>query len=134
MTPFYFFKLGIKSLLKNQNIYLFYMHPWEVDPQQPKVFEASFLYKFRHYLNLKKTYVKLAKLIEHFRYCRFLTCAQYLNEIANLGLKAGMYDSEEKIGLGLLVRDIIWFFMCIQIMRFDSRRFSLVRLFIRKPA
>jgi uncharacterized membrane protein YphA (DoxX/SURF4 family) len=40
-------------------------------------------------------------------------------------------EGEERIGLGLLSRDIIWFFMCLQIMRFDSHRFSLSRFFRR---
>ena len=37
-------------------------------------------------------------------------------------------EGGEKVGIGLLSRDVIWFFMCLQIMRYDSRRFSLARL------
>jgi len=54
--------------------------------------------------------------------------------IRGIDISCGCFrpESEEKIGLGLLTRDIIWFFMCVQIMRFDSRRFSLSRLFPQK--
>jgi len=38
-------------------------------------------------------------------------------------------EGEERVGLGLLGRDIIWFFMCLHIMRFDSHRFSVSRFF-----
>ena len=43
-------------------------------------------------------------------------------------------DGGEKVGLGLLTRDIIWLFMCLQIMRYDSRRFSLARLLPKRAA
>ena len=82
MIPFFLFKFGIQSILNKDKAYLFYMHPWEIDPDQPRVNEASIVYKFRHYINLTKTYAKLSKLIEHFQRCRFITCNQYLKEIA----------------------------------------------------
>ncbi|MFQ5905416.1 MAG: MauE/DoxX family redox-associated membrane protein [bacterium] len=54
--------------------------------------------------------------------------------IRGIDISCGCFrpESEEKIGLGLLIRDIIWLFMCVQIMRFDSSRFSLSRLFPRR--
>jgi putative oxidoreductase len=48
-----------------------------------------------------------------------------------IDISCGCFRAEggERIGAGLLIRDVIYFLMCLQIMRFDSRRFSLVRLF-----
>ncbi|MBW2002212.1 MAG: DUF3473 domain-containing protein, partial [Deltaproteobacteria bacterium] len=60
--------------------YLFYVHPWEIDPEQPKVNQASSFYKFRHYTNLSKTHRKISKLIKSFAHCNFVTCRQYLDE------------------------------------------------------
>ena len=80
LIPFPLFKIGIKFILGQENAYLFYFHPWEIDPEQPKVNQASSFYKFRHYINLNKTYSKLSKLIGSFRHQRFLTCKQYLDE------------------------------------------------------
>ena len=54
------------------------MHPWEVDPLQPKVSQASSIAKFRHYTNLNKTASKLSSFIEAFKDCSFITCYQYL--------------------------------------------------------
>jgi hypothetical protein len=52
LIPFALFKLGVESILKKENAYLFYMHPWEIDADQPRVNDASMFFRFRHYTNL----------------------------------------------------------------------------------
>jgi polysaccharide deacetylase family protein (PEP-CTERM system associated) len=81
LIPFSLFRLGVQSILRKQRAYLFYTHPWEIDPEQPKVKEASMFYRFRHYVNLKKTDSKLAKFMESFNEYRFITCRQYLEQM-----------------------------------------------------
>lgn len=44
-----------------------YLHPWEFDPDQPRV-EAPFFSRFRHYLNLDKTLPRLERLLARFRF------------------------------------------------------------------
>jgi hypothetical protein len=83
LIPLPLFKLGVQSSLKKRGAYLFYMHPWEIDPEQPKFSEASFIYKFRHYLNLNKTQSKLSSLIERFKTTSFVPCRQYLKDLIN---------------------------------------------------
>lgn len=39
-----------------------YFHPWEIDPDQPRIREAGLKSRFRHYLNLSRTEKKLQKL------------------------------------------------------------------------
>ncbi|QTA84823.1 XrtA system polysaccharide deacetylase [Desulfonema magnum] len=80
VIPFPFFKLGVRRVLQQDHAYVFYMHPWEIDTEQPRVNEASLLYKFRHYVNLKKTPLKLSALFETFKECSFVTCRKYLNK------------------------------------------------------
>ena len=46
---------------------IFYLHPWEIDPDQPRV-RASFLSRFRHYRNLAKTEPRLRRLLADFRF------------------------------------------------------------------
>lgn len=41
---------------------IFYFHPWEVDPDQPRVPNAGLRSRFRHYVNLHKTEDKLRVL------------------------------------------------------------------------
>ncbi len=51
---------------KEQQPYSFYFHPWEIDQDQPRMTGASAKSKFRHYVNLSKTYGKLEKLLQDF--------------------------------------------------------------------
>lgn len=44
-----------------------YLHPWEVDPEQPRQ-PLGGLRGFRHYVNLKKTLPKLDRLLGDFRF------------------------------------------------------------------
>jgi len=78
MMPFPLFKRGVQKLLKQDNAYLFYMHPWEIDPKQPRMREAALTYQFRHYVNLKRARSKLISLFRTFRECEFVSCRQYL--------------------------------------------------------
>ncbi len=83
IIPFSIFKRGVENILKKENAYPFYMHPWEIDPDQPRVDKASSSCKFRHYINLKNTFSKLTRFIEYFGQCRFVSCQQYLDKIAD---------------------------------------------------
>jgi polysaccharide deacetylase family protein (PEP-CTERM system associated) len=46
---------------------IFYMHPWEIDPDQPRL-RTSRLGRFRHYRNLDKTEDRLRALLSDFRF------------------------------------------------------------------
>ena len=48
--------------------FLFYVHPWELDPQQPRLKLASRLSQFRHYVNLASTERKLDLLLGQFAF------------------------------------------------------------------
>lgn len=49
---------------------LFYTHPWEIDPHQPRVPGAGRLSRFRHYNNLDKTFSRLRRLLADFAWDR----------------------------------------------------------------
>ncbi|MDY0011733.1 MAG: DUF3473 domain-containing protein [Rhodocyclaceae bacterium] len=49
---------------------IFYFHPWEVDPEQPRVQGASAKTRFRHYVNLHRTEARLARLLQDFTWGR----------------------------------------------------------------
>ena len=49
---------------------MFYFHPWEVDPAQPRVPGASLKSRFRHYVNLDRMEDKLDRLCSDFRWGR----------------------------------------------------------------
>ena len=79
LIPFPIFKLGMDLVLNKDKVFLFYSHPWEFDPDQPRVEQASKNFKFRHYINLNRTELKLTKLINTFYYYNFKTCSEYLD-------------------------------------------------------
>ncbi|MBK7630772.1 MAG: DUF3473 domain-containing protein [Ignavibacteriales bacterium] len=66
--PYIVFKSGINKILKDKGIYIFYIHPWEFDPDQPRVKDISLQYKFRHYTNLNKTESKFTKLLKDYSF------------------------------------------------------------------
>ena len=45
---------------------MFYFHPWEVDPEQPRVPSVSLKTRFRHYVNLEHMAGKLERLMDDF--------------------------------------------------------------------
>ena len=80
LIPFPVFKLGMNQVLNKDKAFLFYSHPWEFDPDQPRVEQASKSFKFRHYINLKRTQKKLESMIKNFKNLKFITCIDYLNQ------------------------------------------------------
>ena len=49
---------------------VFYIHPWEVDPDQPRANGVSAKSRFRHYVNLSRTGDRLRRLTRDFRWGR----------------------------------------------------------------
>jgi len=49
---------------------VFYFHPWEIDPEQPRVPGIDFKTRFRHYLNIAHTEQRLARLLGDFAWGR----------------------------------------------------------------
>ena len=49
---------------------IFYIHPWEIDPAQPRVRGTGLKTRFRHYVNLDKTESRLHRLLRDFRWGR----------------------------------------------------------------
>jgi hypothetical protein len=49
---------------------MFYFHPWEVDPEQPRIDGLGMKTRFRHYLNLQRMAPRLRRLLADFRWDR----------------------------------------------------------------
>lgn len=54
----------------DQQSTVFYLHPWEIDPDQPRQKNITAKTRFRHYLNLDKTESRLQRLLEDFDWGR----------------------------------------------------------------
>ena len=49
---------------------VFYFHPWEIDPEQPRVAGIDARTRFRHYLNLHRMEARLRRLVRDFHWRR----------------------------------------------------------------
>ena len=78
LLPYKVFRQGLRNILSKHGHYLFYLHPWEIDDEQPRVLAANRLSRFRHYCNLKTTYKKLENLLRDHSGCHFSTCRDFL--------------------------------------------------------
>jgi polysaccharide deacetylase family protein (PEP-CTERM system associated) len=56
--------------LEDQAPCMFYFHPWEVDPEQPRQTGLSAKTRFRHYVNLHRMPGRLRKLLNDFEWDR----------------------------------------------------------------
>jgi polysaccharide deacetylase family protein (PEP-CTERM system associated) len=71
LIPYGAFRWALKRVNeKDRQSGLFYFHPWEVDPDQPRVQGAPLKSRFRHYLNLSTMYSRLERLLADFNWGR----------------------------------------------------------------
>lgn len=71
VLPYAFSRWAIRQVnRREERPAVFYFHPWEIDPDQPRVGNAPMRSKLRHYTNLDKMAGKLADLIHEFRWGR----------------------------------------------------------------
>jgi polysaccharide deacetylase family protein (PEP-CTERM system associated) len=68
ILPYWWTRWGIGRLNAVEGTpAIFYLHPWEVDPEQPRL-RVDLLSRFRHYRNLEKTEARLRRLLSDFRF------------------------------------------------------------------
>ncbi len=80
LIPGPLFQKGVKKITQNVGAYVFYCHPWEFDPEQPKVKGLRPDLYLKHYVNLARSLNKLREFLRVFVTARFLTCSQFLTE------------------------------------------------------
>ncbi|MGH7147832.1 MAG: XrtA system polysaccharide deacetylase [Nitrospiraceae bacterium] len=65
--PYAASKTFLRQLEKQGAQLVMYLHPWEIDPEQPRM-DGPWLSRFRHYLNLQKTQERLSRLLTDFKF------------------------------------------------------------------
>ncbi len=67
LYPYAISKLAFQHLnQREQQACIFYCHPWEIDPEQPRQTGLSLKTRFRHYLNLNKMEQRITHLLNDF--------------------------------------------------------------------
>jgi polysaccharide deacetylase family protein (PEP-CTERM system associated) len=70
ILPYWLTRKGLTRLNRDlKRPFIFYLHPWEVDPEQPRV-RTSIKSRLRHYTNLNRCEPRLRRLIGEFRFGR----------------------------------------------------------------
>ncbi|RCW42209.1 polysaccharide deacetylase family protein [Paenibacillus prosopidis] len=65
--PYRFFNLGAKGIIENGGNFVFYIHPYDLDNEQPQIFNTSWANGFRRYYGLRDTYLKIKSLLSDFK-------------------------------------------------------------------
>jgi polysaccharide deacetylase family protein (PEP-CTERM system associated) len=67
LFPYFITKYLFGKVNREGRPVIFYLHPWEIDPGQPKM-KLPMLKKFRHYNNLNKTEKRFDRLLNDFQF------------------------------------------------------------------
>jgi len=67
LFPYFYTRFCIRRCNRQGRPVVFYLHPWELDPGQPRV-ELPWTKSFRHYHNLHKTEKRLDRLLGDFEF------------------------------------------------------------------
>ena len=85
LYPFNLYRKLALSYMRKHDLLVMYFHPWEFDPEQPRVDTIPRFNKFRHYVGLKKTYLKLETFLQEcqkngWRFLKFRDISQSTND------------------------------------------------------
>ena len=69
LLPYALFRTGLRRVNRTQRG-MFYTHPWEIDPEQPRNDAAPRMAKFRHYVNIERTAGRIESLLCDFTWGR----------------------------------------------------------------
>lgn len=69
-SPLNVTRWAIRNINREGHPVVSYLHPWEFDPNQPKVRGIGWKSKFRHYVNIEKTERRLESLLDEFSFDR----------------------------------------------------------------
>jgi polysaccharide deacetylase family protein (PEP-CTERM system associated) len=76
--PYWLTRLALSRINRaEKRPFIFYLHPWEIDPEQPRI-RAGWFSTFRHYTNLHRCEDRLGRLLGDFR---FAPAREVLEEI-----------------------------------------------------
>ena len=67
LYPYLLSKAGLSQINRHGRPFIFYLHPWEIDTDQP-VIRAKWFSQFRHYNNLHKCEPRLRRLLKDFEF------------------------------------------------------------------
>lgn len=67
LYPYYITEVFLKKRNRSGKPFVFYLHPWEIDYEQPRV-RTNIAKYFRHYCNLKSTFGKFERVLQNYSF------------------------------------------------------------------
>ena len=69
LFPYCLTRWGLQRINRiDSSPFVFYLHPWEIDPGQPRITDIGFKTRFRHYVNLSRTENRFRNLLSDFEF------------------------------------------------------------------
>jgi polysaccharide deacetylase family protein (PEP-CTERM system associated) len=81
LLPYKVFSMGVKQIIRQKGFFHFFIHPWELDDNPPKLRNLKPFYHFRRYVSITRTRSRFASLLNEFR---FVTIVQAIAEFEEL--------------------------------------------------
>ena len=94
LFPYSFIRWGIRSLNENGHPAIVYVHPWEFDPDHPRI-KLPLRIGLTHYLKLKTTEPKIKELLREFRFdtlSRVVSNQQAVTDMKKYSISDGRLD------------------------------------------
>jgi polysaccharide deacetylase family protein (PEP-CTERM system associated) len=68
LVPYWLWCWGVRAILRSGSPYVFYLHPWEIDPGQPNVAGLDPVKRFRHRVNLYRCEERFTSFVGAFEW------------------------------------------------------------------
>jgi hypothetical protein len=76
ILPYWLTRAGLEQINHRRGRpFAFYLHPWELDPGQPRIKVGAFS-RFRHYTNLSRCEARLRRVLGEFAFTSMYECLQ----------------------------------------------------------
>ena len=92
IVPYWLLSIFLRKIESSGQSIVFYLHPWEFDPEQPKM-SGSSLSKLRHYWNLDKTELRYRRLIQEFSFAPIRQAFPMIDRLYATDTKKKNYDT-----------------------------------------
>jgi len=70
LFPYAMTRSFVRHINRSGNRYVFYCHPWEFDPDQPRIPGLDFKTRFRHYVNQHRMEARVKNMLDDFKWGR----------------------------------------------------------------
>ncbi|MBI5739837.1 MAG: polysaccharide deacetylase family protein [Nitrospirae bacterium] len=68
LLPYQVFRKGMRRILAKRGVFMFYIHPWELDSKPPPLPNLKTIYRLRRYVFIKRTRSRFKQLLNEFNF------------------------------------------------------------------